>query len=322
MSRAALLEVKHLSKHFPVKHGLLFPSVVGYVKAVDDVDFQIFDEEIFGLVGESGAGKSVVGRLVLDLIKPTSGRVQFQGKDLYSLSVGEMKRMRQHMQIIFQKSFASMNPRKTVRDILGGSLNIFHIGTHEERVKRIAKLVELVGLNPSHLNRYPHEFSGGQKQRINIARALAMNPKFIVLDEPVSSLDVSVQAQILNLLRDLRDKLGLTYLFIANNLNVVDHLCNRVAVLYMGRIVEMAPVDELFRNPQHSYTRVLLKAVLTLKSRFVDMEEINFVKQIDPLKLPAGCVYAHCCPEITDRCRSARPKLVDRGRGHFAACHF
>jgi len=322
MSEAPLLEVEHLSKHYPITHGLFFPSLVGHAKAVDDVDFQVFDGEIFGLVGESGSGKTTVGRLSLNLIKPTSGGVRFQGKDIFSLPAGEMKRMRQHMQIIFQKPFASLNPRKTVRATLEDSLKIFQIGTPQERAKRVADLVELVGLNPNHVNRYPHEFSGGQRQRIGIARALAMNPKFIVLDEPVSALDVSVQAQILNLLKDLRNELGLTYLFIANNLNVVDHLCNRVAVLYMGRIVEMGPVEDLFTNPQHPHTSALLKAVLTLKSRFVDMEKTGFGERLDPLKLPDGCTYAARCPQVADHCWNTKPKLADRGGDHFVACHF
>jgi oligopeptide/dipeptide ABC transporter ATP-binding protein len=322
MPTPILLEAENLSKHYPVKRGILFPSLVGYVKAVDDISFQISHGETFGLVGESGSGKSTVGRLVLNLIPPTGGKVRLRGKDIFSLTPLEMKQMRQNMQIIFQKPFASLNPRKTVRAILGNSLEIYRTGTPQERAERISELLQLVGLNPDHVNRYPHEFSGGQRQRIGIARALAMNPKFLVLDEPVSALDVSVQAQILNLLRDLQMELGLTYLFIANNLNVVGHLCDRVAVLYMGRIVEMAPVDELYSNPAHPHTKALLKAVLTLKSRFEDMQDISFGERIDPLSLPEGCTYASRCHLAEEKCWGLRPELMDCGSGHFVACHF
>jgi oligopeptide transport system ATP-binding protein len=322
MPKSILLEAENLSKHYPMKRGIFFPSLVGYVKAVDAISFHIADGETFGLVGESGSGKSTVGRLVLNLIPPTSGQVWFRGKDIFSLPPFEMKQMRQNMQIIFQKPFASLNPRKTVRAILGDSLQIYRTGTPQQRAERISELLELVGLNPDHVNRYPHEFSGGQRQRIGIARALAMNPKFLVLDEPVSALDVSVQAQILNLLRDLQKELGLTYLFIANNLNVVGHLSDRAAVLYMGRIVEMAPVDELFANPRHPHTKALLKAVLTLKSRFEDMQDISFGERIDPLSLPKGCTYASRCYLAEARCWGLRPGLRDCGFGHSVACHF
>jgi oligopeptide/dipeptide ABC transporter ATP-binding protein len=322
MPRPVLLEVKHLSKHYPLRRGIFFPSLIGYVKAVDDVSFDIFEGETFGLVGESGSGKTTVGRLVLNLVSPTNGELRFQGKDILKLPVSEMKMMRQHMQIIFQKPFASLNPRKTVRSILENSLKIFSIGTALERAKRVSELLDLVGLNPDHLNRYPHEFSGGQRQRIGIARALAMNPKFVVLDEPVSALDVSVQAQILNLLKDLQAEFNLTYLFIANNLNVVGHLSHRVGVLYMGRIIETAPFDQLFSNPRHPHTKLLLKSVLTLKSRFENMEDLSFGERPDPLKLPRGCAYAGRCPRTEKECRDMRPDLIDCGGGHFVACHF
>ena len=321
MSDSALIEIENLDKYYPVKRGLLFPRLVGHVRAIDAVSFQILEGETFGLVGESGSGKTTMGRLVLNLIRPTRGQVRFQGQNIIGLPAKEMKRMRQHMQIIFQKPLASLNPRKTVRIILEDSLNIFNLGTPSQRVKRVTELLELVGLNPDHVNRYPHEFSGGQRQRIGIARALAMNPKFIVLDEPVSALDVSVQAQILNLLKDLQRELGLTYLFIANNLNVVGHLSNRVGVLYNGRIIEMAPTDELFTKPQHPHSRILLKSVLTLRSRFESTEEVNFGERSDPLNLPSGCTYASRCHLAETRCWVLRPELVDRGESHFVACH-
>jgi oligopeptide transport system ATP-binding protein len=322
MPRPVLLEVSHLSKHYPLRRGIFFPSLIGYVKAVDDVSFDIFEGETFGLVGESGSGKTTVGRLILNLIPPTSGELRFHGKDVLKLATSEMKMMRQHMQIIFQKPFASLNPRKTVRSILENSLKIFSMGTPDEREKRVSELLDLVGLNPDHLNRYPHEFSGGQRQRIGIARALAMNPKFIVLDEPVSALDVSVQAQILNLLKDLQREFNLTYLFIANNLNVVGHLSHRVGVLYMGRIIETGAVDQLFSNPLHPHTKLLLKSVLTLKSRFENMEDLSFGERPDPLRLPLGCVYAGRCPGTETKCRDLRPELTNCGDGHFVACHF
>jgi peptide/nickel transport system ATP-binding protein/oligopeptide transport system ATP-binding protein len=233
----------------------------------------------------------------------------------------EMKEMRQHMQIIFQKPFASLNPRKTVRAILENSLDIFKMGKTQDRSRRVSELIQLVGLNPDHINRYPHEFSGGQRQRIGIARALAMNPKFIVLDEPVSALDVSVQAQILNLLKDLQKEFHLTYLFIANNLNVVGHLSNTVAVLYMGRIIEMAPADKLFSEPRHPHTKLLLMSVLTLKSRFENMEDLSYGERPDPLNLPQGCTYASRCHAARAECREQSPELRNCGANHSVACH-
>jgi oligopeptide transport system ATP-binding protein len=322
MSDYALLEVESLSKLYPIKKGLFLPSLVGHVKAVDDISFHVNNGETFGLVGESGSGKTTVGRLVLNLIPASKGVVRFQGKDIVSLSHREMHLVRRQMQIIFQKPFSSLNPRKTIGSIIEDSLNIFKVGNYQDRSKRVSDLLDLVGLNPDHANRYPHEFSGGQRQRIGIARALAMNPKFIVLDEPVSALDVSVQAQIINLLKDLQQEFSLTYLFIANNVNVVGHLSNRVGVLYMGRIVELAPVDVLFNNPAHPHTRLLLKSVLTLRSKFDNMEDLSLGERPDPLKLPEGCTYRTRCPIAKDKCMEARPPLVEVAKDHYAACYY
>ena len=322
MPENTLLEVESLSKHYPVKRGLLFPSLVGYVKAVDDVSFCIYSGETLGLVGESGSGKTTIGRLVLNLIPPTNGSIRFQGTDIVHLAPKEMSLMRRHMQIIFQKPFASLNPRKTVGSIIEDSLKIYGFGNEQERFNRVADLLDLVGLSRDHADRYPHEFSGGQRQRIGIARALAMNPKFIVLDEPVSALDVSVQAQIINLLKDLQNEFDLTYLFIANNINVVGHLSNRVGVLYMGRIVELASVDGLLNSPAHPHTRLLLKSVLSLKAQFDSIDDLGLGERQDPLRPPGGCAYHPRCPISKQNCRETPPPLIKVGEDHYAACYY
>jgi oligopeptide transport system ATP-binding protein len=256
-----LVSVRHLKKYFPIMSGFIIRRTVDYVKAVDDVSFDIYPGETLGLVGESGSGKSTTGRTLLQLYKPTGGEVEFQGKELTHLPGSELRKMRRDMQMIFQDPYASLNPRMNVGRIVGEPLVVHNIGNAKERSERVAYLLERVGLNPYYINRYPHEFSGGQRQRIGIARALALDPSFIVCDEPISALDVSIQAQVVNLLKDLQEEMNLTYLFIAHDLSMIRYLCNRVAVMYLGKIVEMGPTDAVYDNPQHPYTRLLLSAV-------------------------------------------------------------
>lgn len=257
----SILQVRNLKKHFPITSGIIFQRQVDAIKAVDGVSFDVYRGETLGLVGESGCGKSTTGRTILQLYKPTGGEVIFEGKDLAKLPTQDMRKMRRDIQMIFQDPYASLNPRMNVGRIVAEPLIVHGVGSDKERQDRVAYLMEKVGLNPYFVNRYPHEFSGGQRQRIGIARALALDPSFIVCDEPISALDVSIQAQVVNLLQDLQQELGLTYLFIAHDLSMIRHICNRVAVMYMGRIMEMAQTDELYDNPQHPYTQLLLSAV-------------------------------------------------------------
>ncbi len=257
----AILQVRNLKKYFPITSGIIFQRQVDAIKAVDGVSFDVFRGETLGLVGESGCGKSTTGRTILQLYKPTAGEVIFENKNLANLPNAEMRKMRRDIQMIFQDPYASLNPRMNVGRIVSEPLIVHNVGTEKERQDRVAYLLEKVGLNPYFVNRYPHEFSGGQRQRIGIARALALDPSFIVCDEPISALDVSIQAQVVNLLQDLQKELGLTYLFIAHDLSMIRHICNRVAVMYMGRIMEMAATDELYENPLHPYTQLLLSAV-------------------------------------------------------------
>jgi oligopeptide transport system ATP-binding protein len=317
-----LLEVKNLVKHYPVTKGFIFQRQVGAVKAVDGVDFFIRKGETLGLVGESGCGKTTTGRVILRLQEPTAGEALFEGRDIFKLHKEELRRMRRDMQIIFQDPYSSLNPRMTVGDIIGEPLEIHNLARGRDKIRRVQELLEVVGLSPYHANRYPHEFSGGQRQRIGIARALAVNPKLIIADEPVSALDVSIQAQVLNLLESLQKEFGLTYLFIAHDLSVVKHISDRIAVMYLGKIVEMAPADELFANPQHPYTEALLSAV-PIPNPEMRRERIILPGDVpSPINPPAGCRFHTRCLYAQPSCRVDPPAFEDigGGRDHFVAC--
>ncbi|RMF87599.1 MAG: dipeptide ABC transporter ATP-binding protein [Nitrospinota bacterium] len=316
-----LLEVRNLKKHFPIKGGI-FSKTVGYVYAVDGISFTLNAGETLGLVGESGCGKSTAGRTILRLIEPTAGEVYFEGRNIYSLNKSEMRSLRKEMQIIFQDPYASLNPRMTVGNIVGEPLDIHKVAKGTEREDRVATLLEKVGLRPEHIKRYPHEFSGGQRQRIGIARALALNPKLIICDEPVSALDVSIQAQVINLLEDLQQEFHLSYLFIAHDLSVVEHISNRVAVMYLGKIVELATDTELYGKPMHPYTEALLSAV-PIPDPTVKKERIILQGDVpSPINPPSGCRFHTRCPYTKELCRQEEPPLEDKGNGHYAACHF
>ncbi len=314
-----LLEVRNLVKEFPV-HGGILSRVVDRVRAVQDVSFDIGRGQVLGLVGESGSGKTTVGRAILRLIEPTSGEVIFDGVDVTTLAPEVMRRQRRQMQIIFQDPFASLNPRMTVGEIVGQAIDIHDLARGQEREARIADLLTRVGLTPAHARRYPHEFSGGQRQRIGIARALAVKPTFLVADEPVSALDVSIRAQVVNLLEDLKEEFGLTLLFIAHDLGIVEHISDRVAVMYLGRIMEIASSRDLYTNPRHPYTQALLSAV-PIPDPTVRRERIILQGDIpSPLNPPSGCVFRTRCPVATPDCAVAVPPLTERAPGHLAAC--
>ncbi|MCC6176043.1 MAG: dipeptide ABC transporter ATP-binding protein [Chloroflexi bacterium] len=323
--RAVLLDVRDLQKHFPIKRGLL-KRVVGSVKAVDGVSFQIHEGETLGLVGESGCGKTTTGRLVLRAIEPTGGQVQLrrdgQMVNLTSLSRGQMKPIRKDLQIIFQDPFSSLSPRMTVYEIISEPLEIHGVGDVDYRKARVRELLELVGLRVQHMNRYPHAFSGGQRQRIGIARALALQPQLIVCDEPVSALDVSIQAQVINLLKDLQSEFGLAYLFIAHDLSVVEHISDRIAVMYLGRIVELAPAEELYQRPLHPYAEALLSAI---PRSHPGQKAARIVLPGDvpnPANPPTGCHFHPRCPYAQPICATEPPPLREIAPGHQAACHF
>jgi oligopeptide transport system ATP-binding protein len=319
-----LLSVKNLKMHFPITQGIILQRQVGSVKAVDDISFDIKEGETLGLVGESGCGKSTTGRAILQLYKPTAGTVEFDGKDLTKLSGGDMRRMRREVQMIFQDPYASLNPRMTVGSIIGEPLEIHNLAKGKAKTERVQELLRTVGLNPYFANRYPHEFSGGQRQRIGIARALAVEPKFIVADEPISALDVSIQAQIINLMEELQEKLGLTYLFIAHDLAVVRHISDRVAVMYVGKMVELTDRNEIFDNPLHPYTRALLSSIPIpdplLEKRRSRMILVGDVPS--PVNPPSGCRFNPRCPYAEDNCKVDEPLLTEVRAGHFVACHY
>jgi len=307
-----LLSVKHLKKHFPVRSGFL-SRISAWVKAVDDISFDIYPGETLGLVGESGCGKTTAGRALLRLIEPTAGHVVFEGNDVLKMGATELRTMRRWMQIIFQDPYSSLNPRMTVGNIVGEALKVHGIVTAEHLDSRIKELLERVGLSPSYRTRYPHEFSGGQRQRIGIARALALNPRFIVCDEAVSALDVSIQAQIINLLRDLQSEYHLAYLFISHDLNVVQHIANRVAVMYLGRIVEIAPAKKLFESPKHPYTQALISANPIPDPDITHNATILEGDVPSPLNPPTGCHFHTRCPNVMEKCKVMEPTPVEIG---------
>ena len=318
-----LLQVRDLKVYFPVTAGLIFQRKVADVKAVDGVTFHIRKGETLGLVGESGCGKSTTGRAILQLYRPTSGSVQFGETELTQLKGGDLRRMRRQMQMIFQDPYASLNPRMSAGAIIGEPLAIHGLAKGEQRRERVAELMRIVGLNPFYASRFPHEFSGGQRQRIGVARALAVEPDFIVADEPVSALDVSIQAQIINLLEDLQDEFGLTYLFIAHDLSVVRHISDRIAVMYLGKLMELTDRDELYENPLHPYTKALLSAVPIPDPVLEEKRERIMLSGDVPSAMapPPGCVFNTRCPIVIDECRTVIPEWREISKDHWVACH-
>jgi len=323
MSEAPLLEVTDLVKHFPIKSGVFIDREVARVRAVDGVSFTLHEGETLGLVGESGCGKSTVCRAILQLVTPTSGSVRFAGQEMVGRSPRELRPLRREIQMIFQDPFASLNPRKRVGQIIGDPLELHGVARGAELKRRVQELLERVGLQAEHYNRYPHEFSGGQRQRIGIARAIGLRPKLIIADEPVSALDVSVQAQIINLLDELQREFSMAYLFVAHDLGVVRHVSDRVAVMYLGKIVEQADADSVYRQPRHPYTNALLSAVpIPDPRRNAARQRITLSGDVpSPIDPPSGCRFHTRCPRADDICRNTEPALLDTGSGHAVACH-
>jgi oligopeptide/dipeptide ABC transporter ATP-binding protein len=314
-----LLQVKNLQQYFPVRKGV-FRTVAGYVRAVDGISFEIAEGETLGLVGESGCGKTTAGRTILKLLKPTAGRIVYEGRDITELAGAEMRSLRRKMQIVFQDPYGSLNPRMTVRGIIEEGLIVHRVGSRKERLDRVVEVLEQTGLDRRYVNRYPHEFSGGQRQRISIARALALKPQFIVLDEPISALDVSIQSQIINLLVDLREQMKLTYLFISHDLSVVEYISDRVAVMYLGEIVELASSRELYRRPLHPYTHALLSSVPSIDPARRSKRILLEGDVPSPINPPAGCRFHPRCPLASDCCGNVTPREVSLG-GHLVRCH-
>jgi len=317
-----LLEVRHVKKYFPIRQGVL-QREVARVHAVDDVSFEVREGETLGLVGESGCGKSTLGRTIVRLLEPTEGEIIFRGRPIQKLGARKLRPMRREMQMVFQDPYASLNPRKRVGSIIGDPLKIHSIGTKASRKQQVEELLETVGLSPEHYNRFPHEFSGGQRQRIGIARALALRPKLIVADEPVSALDVSIQSQMLNLLDDLQTDFQLTYVFIAHDLGVVRHVSDRIAVMYLGKLVELSPAEELYQRPIMPYTEALLSAV-PIPDPDLARKRTRIVLEGDvpsPINPPSGCRFHPRCRYATELCKEVEPPLADYGNGHLAACH-
>jgi peptide/nickel transport system ATP-binding protein/oligopeptide transport system ATP-binding protein len=320
-SNEILVRVDNLKKYFPVRSGVM-QRVVAQVQAVDDVSFEIRRGETLGLVGESGCGKTTVGRTMLRLIEPTAGSAIYNGQDIFKLKANEVKAIRRDMQIIFQDPYASLDPRVPIGESVMEGLHIHHIGTPAERVEIMMETLKKVGLETYHARRFPHEFSGGQRQRIGIARALALRPKFIVCDEPVSALDVSIQSQVLNILKDLQQEFGLTYLFIAHNLSVVEHISNRVAVMYLGKMAELADRDELYRSPLHPYTQALMSAIPVADPKLKRKRLILKGDVPSPLRPPSGCRFHPRCPVAQEICSQKEPEFRELKPGHYVACHF
>ena len=319
----SLVSVRNLKKYFPVVRGTIIQRHVGDIKAVDDVSFDIFKGETLGLVGETGCGKTTVGRTILRLYEPTAGEIIFGGTNLEDVTGGDLRRMRRKMQMIFQDPYASLNPRMTVGSIIAAPLEVHNVARGKEKHERVQELLQMVGLNPYFVNRYPHEFSGGQRQRIGIARALALNPDLIICDEPISSLDVSIQAQVVNLLEELQEKLGLTYLFIAHDLSMVRHISDRMAVMYLGKIVEITDRDEIYLNPLHPYTRALMSAVPIPDPDIVETRQRTILEGDipNPSDPPVGCNFNTRCPVAEDICFKEEPAYLEVKAGHWVACH-